>query len=403
MTDYAGLSDALKASFRAHAAELAADVARIADAAVAVISERYPQYAVEDEMLSEALRVGAPHSIGAELVAMQADAALPDECPEIDAAGARLAAQSDIPLGEALWLYRAGQKAQWDAWYRLIAEREADQAARRALHEAGSAFFFAYADRLSAWFTGEYTAERDRRLLGEERRRADLVRAILEGETVGGEALGYSFAGTHVGLVSWGDGDGLSASLREAAHVVDRRLLVAQPTAGIWWSWLGGGREWEAADLNRLAASLGGSADEATGHAVGSPQVGLDGFRRTHEQAVEVRRLMRSGEGGPVGRFDQLELELLCSGDPDRAAEFVESQLRGLLAETPRVRKLRETLCAYLACDGNAACAAARLGVHVQTIANRLRTVEELTERPLSGRRAELEVALRLNPYRSGG
>jgi hypothetical protein len=402
MTDFAVLSDELKASFRAHAAELAADVARIAEAAVAVISERFPKYAVEDELLAEALRVGAPHSIGAELVAMQADAALPDGCPEIDAEGARLAARSDIPLDEAVWLYRAGHKAQWDAWYRLITEREAEPAARRALHEAGSAFFFAYADRMSAWYTREYTAERDRRLLGEERRRADLVRAVLEGESVGGEALGYSFAGEHVCVLSWGGSERPVASLRNAARVVDRRLLVAQPAEGTWWSWLGGDRRWGIEDLDGLASELQESAEDAARYALGAPQTGLDGFRRTHEQAVAVRRLMQRGGGDSMGRFDQIELELLCSHDPRGAAEFIDNQLGELLAEAPRARKLRATLASYLACDGNAASAAARLGVHGQTVANRLRAVEELTGRPLTGRHADLAVALRLARYRSG-
>lgn len=52
----------------------------------------------------------------------------------------------------------------------------------------------------------------------------------------------------------------------------------------------------------------------------------------------------------------------------------------------------RQTLRAWFAVGHNAAA----LGVHEQTVAQRLRAVEERTGRPVASRRAELETALRL-------
>jgi DNA-binding PucR family transcriptional regulator len=49
-----------------------------------------------------------------------------------------------------------------------------------------------------------------------------------------------------------------------------------------------------------------------------------------------------------------------------------------------------------VAAEHNAASAAAALGVHQQTIANRLRAAEERIGHPVAARRIELETAMRL-------
>lgn len=71
-------------------------------------------------------------------------------------------------------------------------------------------------------------------------------------------------------------------------------------------------------------------------------------------------------------------------------------ELSGLDGDDTRAARLRETLQAWFAAGHNATAAAAALGVHEQTVAQRLRTVEERTGRPVAARRAELETALRL-------
>jgi DNA-binding PucR family transcriptional regulator len=66
-------------------------------------------------------------------------------------------------------------------------------------------------------------------------------------------------------------------------------------------------------------------------------------------------------------------------------------------AKGKRGEALLTTLEAYFAAAGNAVSAAAALGVHDRTVANRLRAVEDLLgPGAVTARRAELETALRL-------
>jgi DNA-binding PucR family transcriptional regulator len=80
----------------------------------------------------------------------------------------------------------------------------------------------------------------------------------------------------------------------------------------------------------------------------------------------------------------------------------VARELRGLDGADVRSVRLRGTLRAYFASGQNAAAAAAMLGVHEHTVGYRLRTIEERLGRPVTTRRAELEMALRLLDGRSG-
>ena len=75
--------------------------------------------------------------------------------------------------------------------------------------------------------------------------------------------------------------------------------------------------------------------------------------------------------------------------------QLLARELSGLDADDIRSGRLRQTLREWRP-GQNAAAAAAALGVHEQTVAQRLRTVEERTGRPVAARRAELETALRL-------
>ena len=103
-----------------------------------------------------------------------------------------------------------------------------------------------------------------------------------------------------------------------------------------------------------------------------------------------------AASGRPITHYAEVALESLAAVDEDAAAAFVARELAGLDGDDVRSTRLRQTLRAWFAAGHNAAAAAAALGVHEQTVAQRLRTVEERTGRPVAARRAELETALRL-------
>jgi DNA-binding PucR family transcriptional regulator len=377
-------------------ASLAARSDELADEYVRRASVQIPEWTVERPDLAETIRTGARRSMGTELRALANGALPPETCPEVDADGARYSARLGVPLHFVLQQYRMGHAIQWEAWFELVEEAEPDPDARRALLERGSRFFFDYADRMCRFATEHYTEERERTLRSAEQRRVHLVRDVLDGREVDPDALAYELDGVeHVGLIAWGP-EAVDA-VRELARSLGRRALVVSAAEETWWAWLGarsGGADRDRLDrtLSRLRPRAGVRL------AIGAPAAGLDGFRRTHRQATAAQRAALQHDD-PVVRFDDVALESLASADPAAAREFAAMELRGIDGDDVRSTKLRETLGAWFACGQNAAATAARLSVHEQTVAQRLRAVEERIGKPVASRRAELETALRLRDY----
>jgi hypothetical protein len=322
---------------------------------------------------------------------MKNGATIPVTCPEVDADGARRTAHIG-PLGPLLSGYRAGHAVQWETWFELVEQQQFQPSPRRELLERGSRFFFAYADRLSRFVTEEYFSERERTLRSHEQRRMHVVREILEGREGDAAALDYDVQGEHLGVVAWGP-EGANA-VRELAKTLDRRVLVVSVIDQTWWAWLGGSRP--VGDRVRALERLRPPAN--TRLAVGTEASGRDGFRRTHRQAVSAQRAALRTDA-PVTSFEEIALEALAGENVEEAKAFAARELRALEGDDKRSGRLRETLEAYFASGQNAAATAAMLGIHEQTVAQRLRAVEERTGRPVASRRAELETALRLRRY----
>lgn len=385
----------LEATFGTRFGELAERLAARSDELAAEYVRRasieVPEWTVERPDLTEVVRVGARRSMGAELRALADGAVPPASCPEVDADGARYCARLGVPLHYVLKQYRMGHAIQWEAWFELVEEAEPDPSARRDLLERGSRFFFEYADRMSRFATEHYTDEREHTLESREQRRVHLVREVLDGGEVAPDALGYELDGVeHVGLIAWGPE--AADWVREQARRAGRRLLLVGAAEDIWWAWLGTG----SGEAARPDAKL--RPPPAVRLAIGSKLPGAEGFRRTHRQAVAAHRAAVNRDE-PVLRFEDVALEALAGADREAAAEFVATELRGIDGDDVRSARLRDTLAAWFASGQNAAATAARLGVHEQTVAQRLRAVEERTGRTVAARRAELETALRLRRY----
>ena len=130
--------------------------------------------------------------------------------------------------------------------------------------------------------------------------------------------------------------------------------------------------------------------------AVGLEGFGEPGFRATHRQALRARSFARLDDP-PLLRYEDVVVEALGTENDEDARSFVAHELRGIDDDSSRSGEIRDTLAAYFAAQCNAACAAATLGVHQQTVANRLRAAEQrLGYQSIGDRRVELEMALRL-------
>jgi hypothetical protein len=357
--------------------------------------------ATEDGELMTDLLASAEANLRQVLWMLKRGAAVDEvRLPPEAAAFMRANVRRGIPLPAELRAYRLGHAWLWDRWARALQERIADPDELLAAQETSSACIFAYIDRVSDELVEEYGTERERMMRGAAQLRAETVRAILAGEPLDEETLpgrlGYDVRRTHVAMrVSSGTSEirGLErAALEAAAALAPGEPLVVPSGAASLDVWAG---SYEPLDTRALARY---EPPEGVRVAFGRPGRGLDGFRRSHREAVQAARvasLAGSGDGAVVD-YAQVELVSLLACDLPRAREFVASRLGQLAAPGEPTQRLRETLRVFLAMGGRSARAAKELYVHQNTVAYRIKRAEELLGRRVTEDPVELICALAL-------
>ena len=339
----------------------------------------------------------------AQVLRLQKLAAGPDALvlPVEAAEWARSLVRRGITLATLLRAYRLGHAWLWDRWSQLLHERVADGEAFVGAEQQSSAFMFAYIDLISDVLVAEYGSERERVMRSAEQLRAETVRAILAGEPVDGEVagrrLGYELRRHHVALRVSGRGSelrGLERAAREAAAAVGagEPLVVATGAATVdVWS----GALRPPGPLTGLDAYV---PPDGILVAVGTPGHDVDGFRRSHAEALQAARVAALGRGAaaPVTRYERVELVALLASDFPRARAFVATRLGPLAAPDEPAERLRETVLAFLVAGGSATRVAKRLFVHQNTVSYRVKRAEELLGRRVTDDPIELTCALTL-------
>lgn len=319
-----------------------------------------------------------------------------------------------IPVEALTQTYRIAHGAFWRTWVSELRAAIADPNELATALEQGSGFMFEFIDTLSAAAQRLYAEERARWVRSADAVRAQTIRELLDGLPIDAEAAGrrlrHALDREHLAVVAWSTREGVGAGALEAPV---RELLAplgaGQPLStmlgtGLLAAWVGS-RNGFAPDA---VAALRVATDAASGLgvivAVGTPARGVDGFRLAHLGAMHARRVaqLRLAPAGEVVHYDSVAVAALASADQEQARGFVEQQLGPLLRGDRESLRLAETLEAYLEEHGSPRRAAARLGVHENTVAARIRTTETRLGRPLTGRTTELLVALRLLPLVRG-
>lgn len=371
--------------------ELIARVEGLTEELMRRLGERSPGWEVESAFSRRQAMAVARASLESQLRAFRRDE-LPQSAPETDAAAARALAR----VGELRLFapgYRAAQLVLWETWFGLVEDDDGlNPAERRALLARGSSFFFRYADLLSDQVAAIYREERGALGAGNGERRFRAVRALLVDEppTVPSPDLDLDLDQRHLGLVTWGPGGDTAA--RELAARLARPLLLVAPLERIWWGWISGRQPFEPAELRVIETF---EPAPGAGLAMGLQEFGARGFRASHRQAQRARMFATPGTS-TLTRYADVAVEAIASENEEEARSFVERELAAIGDDSTTSRRIRETIAAYFAAGHNAASAAATLGVHEQTVANRLRTAEERLGHPIGARRVELELALRL-------
>ena len=318
-----------------------------------------------------------------------------------------------VTIDALMRTYHLGQAAFLRHWMSAVRESVADPVERGEALERGATLSFVYINALTRGLVSRYAHERDRWVRSATALRADVVNALLSGASVDVERastqLGYPLARHHLAFVVWSGGsdaasgsDDLAALERTAADVAERvgesAPLLVPVGSRLVAGWIGAYDELDPARLGgvRLQPDRAGTSRVA----VGLPGHGTEGFARSHVEAQRARRVAQLAGSAPgtVTSYATVALSALASADADHAREFVERELGPLARDDDDALRLAGTLRVYLEERSSPTRTAERLGVHANTIANRVRSVEELLGRPIESRVSELLVALRLAP-----
>lgn len=342
---------------------------------------------------------------------LRADGPLEVHAPAEAAALVRAYVRRRIPLKVVLRAYQIGHAELWRAWMQIVHAGGHDPATEVDLLDDSSVVLFRFMDRLTTEVIEAYEREHSQWTRSTTAVREEAVRAVLAEQPLVIEDvqrdLGHDVRAMQVGVVLWSTGQATPAeTLQGAWRDLSNRGPSHSSTAvmagsRVLWGWLA----IDAEQVEEAVAALAAwQPDAGLGAAIGEPAAGLAGFRISHYQALQARRVAEAGAEPPAGMvaYSDVAVPALITADPLLGLAFVRRELGPLAEETGVAVRLRETLAAYFAEGESPAATGRRLDVHVNTVLYRLRQVEELLGFAPATRRLELQLALLLKPFVDG-
>lgn len=326
---------------------------------------------------------------------------------------ARRVAQHAIPVNALVRAYRLGQQEMLAHVLEEI--RHADLDPRTALDafETISRVTFHYIDWISQQVIDTYELERERWLDNRNSLRALRVRELLDVPEehldqvdldAATTSLRYPLRRNHLALILWfGEDEApgrellrLEHFLRELTSALDVRdaalFTAADRVSG--WAWLP--LEAVADPIPRIQ-EFAAATDTAPHLALGTVQPGLLGFRRSHRQAQDARRVAIAGQRGrrvTAASDPGVAAAALLTSDLAQTREWVWQTLGPLARDSESEARLRETLRVFLREGSSHKAAAQLLNLHTNSVKYRVQRAIECRARPITGDRLDVELAL---------
>jgi hypothetical protein len=229
------------------------------------------------------------------------------------------------------------------------------------------------------------------------------VDAVLEGSVtdlvVAEHMLGYRLAAHHVAVVVWFD-DSLGRPPDMLA--ADRRLRTLP---GVWDAlivpkdehtlrcWLSVSDTAATDEWIEIARGL----RQARRVAFGEPEMGLEGFRLSHAQALAAGAVLAAArpEAGSVARYRDVSTISFMVDHPTEATRWVGEILGDLAGPGAEWERLRRTLHVFLQEGEDAVATGRRLFVHRNTVRYRLDQARRSLPHGFAHRRLDVALALR--------
>jgi DNA-binding PucR family transcriptional regulator len=295
--------------------------------------------------------------------------------------------------------YRAGQAVAVRLWTGICLSLTSDQDELREMLDITFRSIAAFLDDTLDAIADQIARERRDLTTGSQAERRETVTLVLEGAPIARaraeKRLGYRLGGEHTAAVVWcDDADAGLSAVDDAARAVAGSAgasLIVLATAATRWVWIHG-----RPDLGQLRAAA--AATPAVRIAIGTTGRDLDGFRRSHLDALTTQRVIaRLGPAEQVVAFNDIELVTLLTADDERVESFLNRTL-GQLQHAPA--DITGTVRAYIAAECNATGAAARMYTHRNTLLRRLARADQLLPRPLAANVVNVAVALEISRWR---
>ncbi|SDF35939.1 DNA-binding transcriptional regulator, PucR family [Lentzea fradiae] len=289
--------------------------------------------------------------------------------------------------------YRVGQAVVLRRWSTIAFSLTSDPGELRELLDFAHRSIGAFIDDTVEAVFAQVHRERANLTSGTQAERREVVTLLLDGSRLPrrrAEArLGYRLSGEHVAAIVWSD-DRTSGpdDLDRAAEALagESRPLTVVADSATRWLWLPA-----MPDTSRVTVA------PSVRIALGTPASGLDGFRRSHWEALTTQRMLaRLSASRQIATHDEIELVSLVTREPERAERFVKRTL-GDLEHAPA--DVLDAVRAYLAEECNASRAAARLFTHRNTVVRRLARADELLPIPLADNVLRVGVALEITRW----
>lgn len=306
------------------------------------------------------------------------------EAPTAALTYARTLAQRDVPLSALIRAYRIGHARFLDVALGLVNEAPAADQMDVVLHFVRRSA--AYIDKVCEQVGRSYEAERDRWVSSRSGLRQQAVNEVLSGTSNdirhAERTLAYALDGTHVAAGAWPNidvpgfdvvklFDDTSKIVGRALKVLGSPLVVPNDEREV--------RMWfrvppaTAVSAAELGAAL--TAARLPVHlAVGNPEIGVDGFRRSLHQAERVKEIQLAGAGvaPAVVAYQDVAPVALMAGDLPQLRSFVVACLGGLATDDERSAMLRDTLRVFLDHNRSYAGAAEAMTLHRNSIQYRV-------------------------------
>ncbi|MFF0371693.1 MULTISPECIES: PucR family transcriptional regulator [unclassified Micromonospora] len=321
---------------------------------------------------------------------------------------ARMQARLRLPQTALQRSYRVGFLTMWHEWSdRLVERADRNDVPRAESLEAlrsMTALLLGYQHQVASQVADSFARADEALSRSREHVRNGLVQHLLREDSTPLPPsdlvlLDYPLDASHITVLLPAMPEGAARqilnALRKACHTRDTLVHAVDLTNTVVWLAHPRPPGWRAARIANLTDCLRGLGVEAS---VSDPHVGVQGVRAGWLQVQDVQRVRTAwgAAGSPrvLGHPD-VSLEILLMADPVKARAFVHAELGQLGADDDLAARLRETVEASQRW-GSHVTTAAHLHLHEHTVRNRLQRAAELLGRPLTERRTELQVALRL-------